>query len=65
MTFGVAWKQGRRDMKEYMMGVNLETARKAEIIARRISNERQGTEALWEMYLQEAYDELFQRPTRR
>lgn len=40
------------------MGINLETAKKAEEIAKRIARAR-GQESLWELYLTEAYNELF------
>ena len=42
------------------MGINIETAKEAEKIAKRLSKERHGSEGLYEMYLNEAYNELFQ-----
>jgi len=42
------------------MGINLETAKKAEKIAKRISKEATGSDGMWEMFLTQAYDELFE-----
>ena len=46
------------------MGINVETARKAEEVARRICRERGMPEGLWQMVLMEAYDELVPAITR-
>lgn len=41
------------------MGVNIDTAKKAEKIAKKISIKRHGSPAFKELYLSEAYDQLF------
>ena len=40
------------------MGINIETAKKAEKIAKEISIKRTGSDGLWELFLTEAYDQL-------
>lgn len=44
------------------MGVNYETAKKAEAIARRMCREAGQPESLWQIVLTEAYQELFGLP---
>lgn len=41
------------------MGINMETAKKAEAIARRMAREIGQPEDLWQLLLSAAYDELF------
>lgn len=41
------------------MGINIETAKKAEKRAKKISKARTGSNGMWEMFLTQAYDELF------
>jgi len=40
--------------------MSIETVQATEKIARRISSEQTGSEALWEMFLTQAYDEYFE-----
>lgn len=41
------------------MGINIETAKKAEEKAKEIAKQKTGDENLYELFLIEAYDELF------
>lgn len=40
------------------MGINIELAKKAEKIAKEISKEKTGTDAMWELCLTQAYEQL-------
>ncbi len=40
------------------MGINVESAEKAEVIAKRLAVESGMGESLWEMFLPAAYDQL-------
>ena len=40
------------------MGINIDLAKRAEMLAKTIAKDRHGTDGLWEMYLMEAYDQI-------